>query len=99
MTAEGPDARSTPGGTRVVGTRQVLKALRAGRIERLFVAADASQAIVAELVEVAASRGVAIDRSLDLQRLGRVGGVEVGAAAVGVLRAPEGGSENRPPQT
>ncbi len=82
----------------MVGRRQVLKALRTGRVARLYVAADATPAIVAELIGVAVQDGVAIDRSLDLLRLGRVGGVEVGAAAVGVLREPEGGSANRPPE-
>ena len=82
----------------MVGTRQVLKALRADRVERLYVAADAAAALVAELVGEASTRGVAIDRSLDLRQLGRVGGVEVGAAAVGVLREREGGSGSRSPQ-
>jgi large subunit ribosomal protein L7A len=82
----------------VVGRRQVLKALRAGRLERLYVAADAAPAIAAELIGEALACGVAVDRSLDLARLGRAGGVEVGAAAVGVLRDPEGDPADRPPE-
>ncbi len=96
MTVPRPDAAPVLGDRpRVVGTRQVLKALHAGRVERLYVAVDAAAGIVARLVDEASRQGVVVDRSLDLRQLGRAGGVEVGAAAMGILREPGGQSDSR----
>lgn len=80
----------------MAGVRQNLRAIRAGRIERLFVAADAAPATVAGIVEAAVAAGISIDRTHTKAELGRISAVEVDTAVVGVLREPEDGSEGRP---
>ncbi len=82
------DLTPTPGRPRVVGVRQTIKAIRAGRVERLLVAADAAEALVREVLEEAASANVPVQRTQTLAELGRSSGIAVGAIAAGILREP-----------
>ncbi len=80
------DLAASPGRPRVVGIRQTIKAIRAGRVERLLVAVDAAEPLIREVLEAAAAAEVPVQRTQGLAELGRSSGIAVGAMAVGILR-------------
>ena len=69
---------------RVVGAKESLKQVIAGRAQAVFVARDAK--VVAALVEECGRRGVPVHYEESMARLGVLCGIEVGAAAAAVLR-------------
>ncbi len=88
MSAE-PDQDPTGGAPRrVVGVRQTMKAIRAGRVGRLLVATDAADPLIGGLLEAARAANVPVERRGTVAELGREGGIAVGAAAIGILREP-----------
>ncbi len=71
---------------RVVGTKQVLRALKAGTLSRAYVATDADTFIFQQVVRAAETASVPCVRVASMKELGMVCGVEVPAAAAGILR-------------
>ena len=74
------------GASKVVGTRQVLRALKAGRLSRAYVGNDADTYIYQQVVRAAEEAGVPCVRVATMKELGMLCGVAVPAAAAGVLR-------------
>ncbi len=74
------------GGRKVVGTRQVLRALKAGTLSRVYVANDADTFIYQQVVRAAEDAGVPCARVPSMRELGSACQVEVPAAAAGLLR-------------
>ena len=62
---------------KVIGTKQLRKALKAGRVRTAYVAADADPILREPLVEQCRDAGV---------ELGRLCGIHVGAACAALLR-------------
>lgn len=65
---------------KVVGARQVRRAVTSGRAKTLFAARDADPALTAELVSLAEEHGVAVQWVDTMRELGRSCGIAVGAA-------------------
>ena len=74
------------GSRKVVGTKQVLRALRAGTVSRVYVCNDADTFIFQQVVRSAEEAGVPCVRVASMKELGMVCGVSVNAAAAGLLR-------------
>ena len=74
------------GAARVVGTKQVTRALKAGRVRKAYVAEDADTFIFQQVVRAAEDAGVPCVRVPSMKELGMVSGVDVPAAAAAVLR-------------
>ena len=73
-------------GKRVVGTKQVTRALKAGTAARVYVANDADTFIFQQVVRAAEDARVPCVRVDTMKELGMVSGVEVPAAAAAVLK-------------
>ncbi len=71
---------------RVVGAKESLKQVTAGRAQAVFVARDTSPKIVAGLVEECGRRGVPVHYEESMALLGALCGIEVGAAAAALIR-------------
>lgn len=71
---------------KVVGTKQVLRALKAGTAARAYVANDADTFLFQRIVTAAEAAGVAVVRVASMKELGVACGVEVSAAAAAVLK-------------
>ena len=71
---------------KVVGTKQVTRALKAGTAARAYVANDADTFIFQQVIRAAESAGVPCIRVNTMKELGLVSGVEVPAAAAAVLK-------------
>lgn len=76
----------TAAAKKVVGTKQVTRALKAGTAERAYVANDADTFIFQQVIRAAEEAGVPCIRVDTMKELGRVSGVEVPAAAAAVLK-------------
>lgn len=74
------------GSRKVVGTKQVLRAIGAGTAERVYVASDADTFIYQQVVRKAEEAGVPCVRVPSMKELGMVCGVSVSTAAAGLLR-------------
>ena len=74
------------GGRKVVGMKQVLRALKAGKAARAYVANDADTFIFQQVIRAAEEAGVPCVRVAEMKELGIVCGVEVPAAAAAVLK-------------
>lgn len=72
--------------TKVVGTKQVLRALKAGTAVRAYVANDADTFLFQRIVTAAEAAGVPAVRVASMKELGVACGVEVPTAAAAVVR-------------
>ncbi len=71
---------------RVVGTKQVLRGIKAGTLAKVYVAVDADTFIFQQVVRAAEAAKVPVQRVPAMKELGRICGVETAAAAAGILR-------------
>ena len=74
------------GGRRVVGTKQVIRALKANELSRVYAATDADTFIYQQIVRAAEAAGIPCVRVPSMKELGMVCGVQVPAAAAGLLK-------------
>ena len=70
---------------KVVGLKQATKALENGKAKALFLAEDADERVVKPLLELSEKKQVAVEKVATMQELGRMCGIQVGAAAVALL--------------
>lgn len=68
------------GSSKVVGAKQVKRALRDGRAVRLFMAMDADPRLLQPLVQEAVNRQVPVSQVPTMKELGAACGIAVGAA-------------------
>lgn len=71
---------------KIVGTKQTLKALEAGRAELVYIAKDADTEVTNPVRESCARLGIAIVDVDTMAELGRACGIDVGAAVACVLK-------------
>ncbi|MBU6145823.1 MAG: ribosomal L7Ae/L30e/S12e/Gadd45 family protein [Paenibacillaceae bacterium] len=78
-----PDLRHVP---LCIGTKQTLRALERGNVERVYVAMDADASMIAQVVALASRQRVDVVRVDAMRALGRACGIDVGAAMAAVLK-------------
>ena len=71
---------------RVVGKRQVLRKMQLGQVEKIFLAKDAAEEHVMELLTEAGKRGVSVDWCETMEMLGRAGASARKASVAGILK-------------
>ena len=82
-----PDALETlKTAKKVVGCKQVRRAIQEGRIVTLFLADDADPMLTAPLALEATMQGVEIVRAATMTALGRDCGISVSAACAAIVR-------------
>lgn len=72
-------------GSKVVGTKQTLKALEEDRVQILFVAENAKNRLVSKLIEIAEAKHVTIVYVKTMAELGKACDVEVKAATAALI--------------
>lgn len=70
----------------VVGTKQTVRALREGNVREVIVAEDADPAIMNKIIEAAKEANVPITKVDSMKKLGKACKIQVGAAAVAIIR-------------
>lgn len=68
----------------IVGTKQVLRAVQAGMLARVYLADDAEAFLKNKLKAVCYEYGVALQNVPTMRELGESCGIDVGAACAGV---------------
>ena len=71
---------------RVIGIKQVTKAVRKGVVRDVYIADDADERFLTDLVSLCEEQTVGFTRVGSMEELGKACGIEVGAAAAAVLR-------------
>ena len=71
---------------RIVGTKQLLRALDEGKIAHAFVAADADLLLTKRVVDRCFERNIPCTQVDTMEQLGRACGIDVKAAAAGLLK-------------
>ncbi|MDA8199439.1 MAG: ribosomal L7Ae/L30e/S12e/Gadd45 family protein [Thermaerobacter sp.] len=79
---------------RVVGVKETLKRLAGHQVVAVFVAADASAALLDPVLKLAESQRVPWSRVDTMVELGRRCGIQVGAACAGVLVGESGSGDS-----
>jgi large subunit ribosomal protein L7A len=69
----------------IVGTKQTVKALKTANVDELIIAKDADPIVIEKVVQVANDMNIPINQVDSMKKLGKVCGIEVGAAAVAVI--------------
>lgn len=70
----------------VIGIKQVTKAVKRGLTSEVFIAEDADERVIGPLKELCAEASIAVTLVSTMKELGKACSIEVGAAAVAVLR-------------
>lgn len=70
---------------RTVGAKQTLKAVEGGRASIVFLARDAEERVLAPIVRQAQQHGIEIVYVESMVQLGRICGIEVGAASAALM--------------
>ena len=71
---------------KIVGIKQLRKALSDGRARKVFVADDADPKLTGPILDQCASDGVEVEHVPAMAELGRACGIEVGAAVAALLK-------------
>ncbi len=71
---------------KVVGVKQARRALREGRVLRIFLACDADPALTGPLRQECAAKGVPVEDGASMIQLGKACGISVGASVAALLR-------------
>lgn len=71
---------------RVVGTKQVLRALDEGKIARAYVAQDADLLLTKRVVDRCYDMDIPCTQVESMEKLGRACGIDVKAATAGLLK-------------
>ena len=74
--------------SRVMGIKQVSKAVKRGDAECVFVADDADERVIGPLQILCREQDVPVENAATMADLGNACGIEVGAAAAAVLKQP-----------
>ncbi len=74
------------GSRKVVGTKQVLRAVKNGTVSRVYVCSDADTFIYQQVVREAEAAGIPCIRVTSMKELGMICGVDVPTAAAGLLK-------------
>jgi large subunit ribosomal protein L7A len=70
----------------IVGSKQTVKALKAGEVKELLVAKDADMRVIAYLLQTAREMNTAITYVDSMKKLGKACGIAVGASAVAITK-------------
>ncbi|NLU50827.1 MAG: 50S ribosomal protein L7ae-like protein [Syntrophomonadaceae bacterium] len=73
------------GARKVMGTKQVSKAVAKGMARKVYIAGDADQRVTVPLLKLCESRGVEVEMVDSMRKLGRACGIEVGSASAALL--------------
>ncbi len=72
-------------GNKVIGSKQVKKAIIKGLARRVYLADDAEPHIIGPLQELCRQHKVEVEEVKTMEQLGNACGIEVGSAAVALL--------------
>lgn len=73
-------------GRKIVGFKQVSRAIKAGELKKVFVASDADEELKSAVIKSAEEYGVEYIHAPGKKRLGELCGISVSAACAGIVK-------------
>ncbi|WP_462412554.1 50S ribosomal protein L7ae-like protein [Neobacillus sp. Marseille-QA0830] len=70
----------------IIGTKQTVKALKEGIVKELIVAGDAEPKLIEKAIHEALAHDIPVQYCDSMKKLGKACGIQVGAAAVAIIR-------------
>jgi large subunit ribosomal protein L7A len=70
----------------IIGTKQSIKAIKDERVSEVVVAADADVRVTSKVAEVAKEKNIPVITVDSMKKLGKACGIDVGAAAVALIK-------------
>ena len=70
---------------KVVGIKQSGRALREGRVRKVFFACDADPAVLANIEALCAEGSIPVEKDATMRALGQAAGIAVGASVIALL--------------
>ena len=71
--------------SKVVGVKQVRRAVESGRAQTVFLAADAEERVTAPIAALCEEKGIRAETGFSMTELGRACGISVGAAVAATV--------------
>lgn len=68
----------------IIGTKQAVKAIRAGIVNELVIARDADERVIAPVIKEAEIHGIPLTHVDSKQKLGAVCGIDVSTAVIAI---------------
>ena len=68
----------------IIGTKQTVKALKSGIVQKIIVAKDADDRMTEQIIQLALEKGVRIEVADSRLKLGKAYGLRVGATAIAI---------------
>lgn len=68
----------------IIGTKQAVKAIKAGRAKEIIVAQDAEERVTQPVIDLAKEHGIPVTFVESRKELGKACGIQVGAAVVAI---------------
>ncbi len=68
----------------IIGTKQTVKAIRAGIVTEVIIAQDAEEKVIAPVLEETELHGIQVTHVESREKLGHACGIQVGAAVVAI---------------
>lgn len=68
-----------------IGTKQTARAIKTGNIDEVIIAMDADPRLTSKIVELANEVNIPVSYVDSMQKLGRICGINVGAAVVAII--------------
>ncbi|MGC9372863.1 MAG: ribosomal L7Ae/L30e/S12e/Gadd45 family protein [Thermovirgaceae bacterium] len=81
--------------SRLVGTKKLVRALKAGKVSKVFLARDAETALTAPIEREAVAAGISVEWVSSRQSLGRACCIDRPAAVAGIGTEPAGQDEKQ----
>jgi large subunit ribosomal protein L7A len=72
-------------GNKVVGVKQTVKAIRNGKAKTVYLAEDADEKFIQPIIQLAQENSIEIVTVASMKELGKLCGIDVGAATCAVL--------------
>lgn len=73
-------------GKKVIGIKQTTKAIKSGEAQTVYIAKDAEENVVKPVVSLALEHSLEVVYVESMKELGRLCGIDVGAASVAMLK-------------
>lgn len=71
---------------KVAGAKQVKRAMKEGRVEKLFVAGNADPRVTQPLAQQAVREGIRVELVAEMKELGQACSINVGCAVAAILK-------------
>lgn len=64
-----------------IGIKQVLKAVKEGKVKKVYISEDAEEHVISELLEICNANNIEIVKVKTMAELGKMAGIDIGASA------------------